>query len=241
MNIPISILHICDLHKKIIVGDNYINMRISRKETIANIPILEIRDYFDYLDRHFIISFTLKEVCDYLKINENKADKLLKELYNNEFIKESNDGFELTVKGSALRNARCVPPINRIKAKKILNDLMQRVEEINNDNYYLYRVSKILLFGSYIKDDAVDFGDIYIAFELDKKIEDPNEFQKLNRKLVDKAEDDGKYFSSFIEKLFYSRTLVLLKLKNRNRYISLHEMDDEILEITETKQIYPVI
>lgn len=201
---------------KIIVGDNYINMRISRKETITNIPILEIRNYFDYLDRHYIISFTLKEVCDYLKINESKANSLLKELSDKEFIERSMDGYEITVKGSALRNARCVPPINRFKAEKILNDFMQRVEEINNNDYYLYRVCKILLFGSYIKEDAVDFGDIDIAFELDKKLKDSNDFEKLNRKLVHNAKVEGKYFSSFIEELFYSRKLVLLKLKNKN-------------------------
>jgi predicted nucleotidyltransferase len=138
-----------------------------------------------------------------------------------------------------LRIARSVPPIKRDKADKILKEFMQRVEEINTSDYYLYRVSKILLFGSYIKEDAVNFGDIDIAFELERKIENPDEFQKLNRDFYENAEDDGKRFSSFIEKLFYSETVVILKLKNRNRYISLHK-DDDILKVTKTKQIYPV-
>ena len=114
---------------------------------------------------------------------------------------------------------------------------MQREEEINNNDYYLYRVSKILLFGSYIKEDAVDFGDI--AFELERKVNDVDEFKKLNSEFFEKAQDEGKLFSSYIEKLFYSETVVILKLKNRSRYISLHR-DDDILKVTKTKQIYPV-
>ena len=116
---------------------------------------------------------------------------------------------------------------------------MQREEEINNNDYYLYRVSKILLFGSYINKDAVDFGDIDIAFELERKIKNKEVFEKLNREFFEKAQDEGKSFSSYIERLFYSETVVISKLKNRNRYISLHR-DDEILKVAETKQIYPV-
>ena len=215
-------------------------MRIPRKERIANMPILKIRDFFNYLYRYHTDTFTLKKMCDYFNINESEANAILKELHNKEFIESSNDYYKITLKGSALGNARCVPPINRVKAEKILNDFMQRVEEINNNDYYLYRVSKILLFGSYINKDATDFGDIDIAFELDRKIKDPDEFQKLDWEFIDKAKDEGKYFSSYIEELFYSRRVVLLKLKNRSRYISLHEMSDEILDITQTKQIYPV-
>jgi len=172
-------------------------MRIPRKERIANMPILKIRDFFNY--------FTLKKMCDYFNINESEANAILKELHNKEFIESSNDYYNITLKGSALGNARCVPPINRTKAEKILNDFMQRVEEINNDDYFLYRVSKILLFGSYINKDATDFGDIDIAFELKRKIENPDEFLKLNREFIDIAIDEGKCFSSFIEELDYSR------------------------------------
>lgn len=216
-------------------------MRISRKETIDNIRILEIRDFFVYLKRYRAKTFTLKEVCDYFKIDELKANSLLKELSDREFIERGGiDFYKITLKGAALRIARCVSPINRVKADKILKDFMQRVEEINNNDYYLYRVSKILLFGSYIDKDAADFGDIDIAFELNRKIQDSDEYEKLNEEFIEKAKDEGKYFSSFIDELCYSETVVLLKLKNRNRYISLHEMRDGILEITETKQIYPV-
>ena len=216
-------------------------MRILPKQIIADIPILKVRDFFVYLDRHHRDTFILKEVCDYFNISESKAKNLLNELFDEELIEVGNGCYKLTLKGTALSIARCVPPLNRVKADKILKDFMQRVEEINSSDYYLYSVSKILLFGSYIQENAIDFGDIDIAFELEKKIKNYDEHKRLNNDLVKKARAEGRSFSSFVDEIFYSRTLVELKLKNRNRYISLHEMSDGVLEITETKQIYPVV
>lgn len=216
-------------------------MRISRKQKINNTPILKIRDFFKSLQRYRTDTFTLDKACNYFEINDIEANSLLRELTEQGFIeKSSSDYYKTTLKGEALRIARCVPPIKRDKADKIVKDFMQRVEEINNNDYFLYRVSKILLFGSYIKEDAVDFGDIDIAFELERKVKDAAEYEKLDREFYEKAEDEGKRFSSFIERLFYSETVVISKLKNRNRYISLHR-DDEILKVTETKQIYPLL
>jgi predicted nucleotidyltransferase len=216
-------------------------MRIARKERIAETPILKIRDFFVYLNRHHTETFTLNKMCDYFKINEAKANTILNELIEKEYIVSDDDSYELTLKGAALRNARCVTPIDRTKADKIMEDFLHRVDEINKSDYYLYRVSKILLFGSYLNAEAVDFGDIDIAFELKRKNEDPDEFLKLNFEFIDNAKDEGICFSSFIEELYYSRSIVLKKLKNRSRYISLHEMSDEILERTLTKQIYPIV
>lgn len=216
-------------------------MRISRKQKINNTPILKIRDFFKSLQRYRTDAFTLDKACNYFEINDIEANSLLRELTEQGFIeKSSSNYYKITLKGEALRIARCVPPINRDKADKIVKDFMQRVEEINNNDYYLYKVSKILLFGSYIKEDAIDFGDIDIAFELERKVKDTDVFEKLNKEFVEKAEDEGKCFSSYIEELSYSETVVILKLKNRNRYISLHR-DDEILKVTDTKQIYPVV
>jgi predicted nucleotidyltransferase len=215
-------------------------MRISRKQKINNTPILKIRDFFKSLQRYRTDTFTLDKACNYFEINDIEANSLLNELSEQGFIEKSiSDYYKTTLKGEALRIARCEPPIKRDKADKIVKDFMQRVEEINNNDYYLYRVSKVLLFGSYINKDAVDFGDIDIAFELERKIKDAGEYEKLNEEFIEKAKDKGKYFSSFIDELFYSETVVLMKLINRNRYISLHR-DDEILKVTVTKQIYPV-
>ena len=105
-------------------------MRISRNQKINNTPILKIRDFFTNLQRYRTDTFTLEWFCNFFEIHNIEANSLLMELTEQGFIeKSSSDCYKITLKGAALRNARCVPPINRVKADKIVNDFMQRVEE----------------------------------------------------------------------------------------------------------------
>jgi hypothetical protein len=53
-------------------------------------------------------------------------------------------------------------------------------------------------------------------------------------------EQKGKYFSNYMEEAFYPEKEVMLKLKNRCQYISLHSIDDEVLKTAKFKQIYPI-
>ena len=103
----------------------------------------------------------------------------------------------------------------------------------------MYKVSKIVLFGSYIDPEKTDYSDIDIAFELSPKIKNHKEFDRLNDLRLAEAEAAGKTFTSFIDQIGYTERVVILKLKNKSRYISLHRMDDAILKITKTKQVYP--
>lgn len=90
----------------------------------------------------------------------------------------------------------------------------------------------------YLNPNNPDYGDIDIVFDLERKIKDYNTFINLNLSLVYEAQNNGRHFSSFFDKIYYSQHLVLLKLKNKNRYISLHYIN-EISYITEYKQIFP--
>ena len=130
-------------------------------------------------------------------------------------------------------------PINREKADRIMQEFLKRVEEVNRDDFYPYRVSKLVLFGSYLNPEQMALGDIDIAFELEPKIKDYDELMRYNDQLVDKARKEGKSFSSLIDILGYSEKLVILKLRNKEKYISLHRMTDGILQITACRQIFP--
>jgi len=151
-----------------------------------------------------------------------------------------NNDYQLTSKGQTLCAARSVPPMNKEKADKIFNEFMQRVEEINNNDYYLCKVEKILLFGSYLNSENDDYGDIDIAFELKRKIDNFDEFEKAKKKHIRELEQNGKHFSDFMDEMFYPEKEVKLKLKNKCRYISLHPIDDWVLKTAKYKQVYPV-
>jgi predicted transcriptional regulator len=100
-------------------------MRISKKETINNIPVLRIRNFFRLLHNDLFETDSLKE---FLKINNNEVDELINNLLSQEFIQKNSKRYKLTLKGSALRAVRCVSPINKEKADKILQEFMNRVE-----------------------------------------------------------------------------------------------------------------
>ena len=180
-------------------------MRLTRKQTICDIPILKIRDYFDHIRPALISPEMISEQFD---LNKEKTKEL-------------------------------IDPLNKEKADKLFKEFMERVEEINSNEFYLYRVSKIVLFGSYIDPEKTDYSDIDIAFELSRKAKSHEEFMEMDEQRIKEAELAGKSFPSFFDQIGYTERVVLLKMKNKCRYISLHRMYDGILNITKTKQVYP--
>ncbi|MDR1007430.1 MAG: nucleotidyltransferase domain-containing protein [Campylobacteraceae bacterium] len=146
----------------------------------------------------------------------------------------------MTSNGQALCVARSTPPLNKAKADKIFNEFMERVEEINNSNYYLYKVKKLLLFGSYLNSDKEDFGDIDIALDLKRKIDNLDDHKKAREERIQEVKQKGKYFSNYMKEILYPESEVMFKLKNKCRYINLHSIEDEILKTAKFKQIYPV-
>jgi predicted nucleotidyltransferase len=110
---------------------------------------------------------------------------------------------------------------------------MDRVRQVNSDSSYLVKVQKVLVFGSYLT-DAIRINDIDVAVELTWKENHPmvlNEEDKaqlaLNLSIM--AEDKGKKFSSFLDRLEWPEHEVRLFLKSRSRTLSIHSIHDEIL------------
>lgn len=114
---------------------------------------------------------------------------------------------------------------------------MERVKEVNSNDYYLYQVKKVIVFGSYLSTKE-RLGDIDIAIELVPKEGEPKRYGKLTRERAREARDKGRTFSSFIDELYWARTEVKRFLKSRSRSISLHETDDPILEQVAYQVIY---
>lgn len=147
-------------------------MRITRGEKINNIPLVKIRDYFENIWR---VGFSKKCIRYHFNLSIRGTHSLIKELLQNNYIKnavhdgeriflDKNSEYELTEKGHRLCSAKASSPINKAKADRILSEFMQRVIEVNSDDYYLFKVEKLLLFGSYLNTESNDFGDIDIAF-----------------------------------------------------------------------------
>ena len=158
-------------------------MRLTRKQTICDIPILKIRDYFDHIRPALISPEMISEQFD---LNKEKTKELIDALLSEGYIEaaKKKGKYQLTIKGQALCVARYTNPLNKEKADKLFKEFMERVEEINSNEFYLYRVSKIVLFGSYIDPEKTDYSDIDIAFELSRKAKSHEEFMEMDEQRI---------------------------------------------------------
>jgi len=212
-------------------------MKLNTKETIAGFSILKIRD----LLKNEIIN---KNVVKWeLKINEDEVGHVITVLEELGYIikneNELDDTYEITLDGNRLALAKAVSSLNRVKADNLFSEFMQRVQEINTNSYYLYKVKRVLLFGSYLT-NAETVNDIDLAVELQSIAQDIKMRREMENSRISEAFQKGIRFSNYIERLYYPQKQVFLFLKSKSRYLSIHNIDDEILKQTIVKQVYPL-
>jgi predicted nucleotidyltransferase len=170
-----------------------------------------------------------REIADFFHIDAGQARTLIDEIVARGFLEQS-DGrrdagdrfYGCGPEGMRLASARLLKPITRAKADAIIAAFLQRVQRINERPELLERVREVRVFGSYL-DGRDDLGDIDIAVRTERK----GSFGKdWIRESLRRADESGRTFSSYIDRLFYGHTEVMRLLKAGSRYLSLHIMDD---------------
>jgi predicted nucleotidyltransferase/predicted transcriptional regulator len=212
-------------------------MIIDSKDTICGFPILKIRELFSSIREHSAIS--IKGISFDLHINTKRAEKLASDLEDNGYLQccidhNGKKRYKVLPKGRRLVKAFATKPLLRSTADKKLHEFLQRVKEVNINDYYLYKVTKVILFGSYLTGKE-RIGDVDIAIELEPKISDPDLRQRAFEDRFELAVKNGRQFKSILDDLFWPYQEVRLYLKSRSRSIDLTGINDPVLEITETK------
>ena len=219
-------------------------MRIDSKEQIAAVEILKVRDLLRRVNN--TDEWEADFVVDRLKISPKKANRLVNELNRRGYIEpiriyRQKQFYRKTLKGSTLGLASAAKPVTRKTANRIFSEFMDRVSQVNSDPSFLVKVKKILVFGSYLT-DALRINDIDVAVELTWKENHPGVLNKdraqLALNLSNIAENKGKKFSSFIDRLEWPEHEVRLFLKSRSRTLSIHSIHDEILNRVQYKVFF---
>lgn len=146
--------------------------------------------------------------------------------------------YSLTLNGRAVALATFAPPVHRSTAERVLGEFLARVRRVNHDPYYLYRVKRVLLFGSMLT-DAARVSDVDVAVRLESKEPSPSRRAEREARRTERALEEGRDFANFTEMLAWPQREVLLYLKSRSRTLSLHGWDDAVLERCDTRVIYP--
>ena len=141
--------------------------------------------------------------------------------------------FQLTERAEDLRHTTAYKRIPRAQAEAIVEQFLEKVKAINADDYYLYRVREVLLFGS-AATDAPDCGDVDIAMMIEarpNRTKDESTEESIKRCKAARP----KTYNPFIEQIYWGEREVERALKSVSRHISLvteygwseHFMPDE--------------
>jgi predicted nucleotidyltransferase len=217
-------------------------MRIDPRSTIAGQPSLAVREL---LRRGRTGEWGAPYVQAVLDIGPDEAERVLTALRNQGFIEPgiSNAGeqlYRLTVRGRALAGASAGKPIQRSTAERLLREFLDRVDLVNSDPHYLFRVEHVVVFGSYLS-GANDLGDVDVAIHMERKELDWDTHVTLEDKRIAEARAAGRTFRSYEEEVAWPETEVYRFLKSRSEGLSIHDLrsDARIIATGPFRVVFP--
>jgi predicted nucleotidyltransferase len=215
------------------------DVRIRPDDVIAGFPAKQIRK----LLRQSMLSLSIEDATKYLGLNGRSALKLLNDLEKqgfiekNAFARDPNKNWKNTIKGGALSKALFSAPVSRRAAEQKLSEFMDRVREVNEARRFLYRVRKVVLFGSFLTESST-LGDLDIAIEIVPKEPDSGKHSELILAHANAADLNGKRFQNFVQRLDFAAQEVRSYLKGRSRIIQLTDCRDGVLKIAKSRVLY---
>ncbi|ARD43521.1 hypothetical protein [Colwellia sp. PAMC 21821] len=217
-------------------------MNISPNQIIATLPAIDARALLRKIKNEII---NLSLIVRTLDISYKKALSIIEALSDEGFIELSPNSppkykqWLVTKEGSRLALASARGRYKKSTVDKSFREFLQRVNLINNDKTLLYRVKKVVLFGSYL-DIQDTYGDIDLICFLENTITKSEEFSCLKEAIMDKQADEGRHFTSWLERCASLEYDVRKKLKNRSPILSLHSECEGVINHTDSKVIYEI-
>lgn len=214
-------------------------MRIDSKSSIAGRPALDIRQ----LLRHTAGDpWPPEMVSDRLGTSMEEAERVIKALAKDGYIEpdqmySERQYWKNTLKGNALSLASAGRPVRRSTAERKVREFLDRVRCVNEDDYFLCRVTKVVVFGSYLRNSQT-LNDVDLGVELQPRYEDQDDQTNHEKERIREAYRKGRRFNNFTDEMFWPYQEVLVFLKSRSRTISLHTTGDPILQQVEYRTLF---
>jgi hypothetical protein len=179
-------------------------MFVDPKSRIAGVPALKVRDFLRQASDHFWRS---THAATRLEVSTTRMKALIAELARLGYIERvevsgAGDWYKVTLNGAAFGLASAARPLFRRTAERRLGELLDRTREVNRNQYYLYRVRKLIVFGSLLS-EMDRLNDIDVAVDLAHKIADITLRDEANRRRISVAKRKGRRFSNLVDELFW--------------------------------------
>lgn len=106
----------------------------------------------------------------------------------------------------------------RKTAEVVLKNVIQKIKEVNQNEEFIYRVTKAVLFGSYINSTKEKIGDLDIAIYIELKNKSRVEYeQNIERAKIALSE------IPYVWKLVYGKEEVSKYIKDKKKMLQLHD------------------
>lgn len=182
-----------------------------------------------------------REVAAQLKLPPDDAGRMLRSLEDAGFLEHCDgssagetDEWNATVSGGALTMAKFLKPISRARADILLAGVLERAAAFDADEEKPYVISEMLVFGSYLRPDVSELGDLDLAVTFAER--QPG--SATPDALLDYAYGSGHRFPHIAAAAGWAQTELLRLLRKGSGYINVHTED--ISKITDIWQVvYP--
>ena len=212
-------------------------MHITRSTRIVGQPAIVIRDLLRALGEG---AWGAEAVAARLGTTRRVAGTLVGRLRKGGYVQTDptfgGRWFSITPKGTRLALASAAPQLKRQTADHHLQTLLERVKTVNADPYYLYRITKVILFGSMLS-KAERVSDVDIAVEMQPRFDKARQWPAEDERILYARLVEGRRFRNLAEEVCWPKQEVRLFLKSRSRAISIHQ-DDRVLEHTATRVLF---
>lgn len=209
-------------------------LQISGKQEIGGVPILRVRDWLSRDSMRtrscLVACFHRWKLTRYEPEEQiaHRVDTLMDALFKLGYIEkevkrypDESQFYKLTTLGEKFARASGAKRLKRETAAQALESFMSRVAEVNADPRFLVRVTRVVVYGSYIRGEET-VGDLDIAVDYESKL--TGEERKEAFKKHFKA--SGRIGRGVLDVWQWPELEVKLFLKNRKRTISLHSFYD---------------
>jgi predicted nucleotidyltransferase len=201
-------------------------MRIDPKSLIGGCPALVVRKALRNLRTADEWGLLALEAAANLSPGAGRT--LAKALLKNGLIELREPGmWTVTQAGRTMAAATAARRVSRSTAEKALAQFLDRVIRVNNDPYFLARVTRLVLYGSMLRPEVEWLSDVDLAVQVEAKEKD---FDRLRAQTLDRVDDlaaSGHRFRDFLEREGWWYFETRRFLKGGSRVISLADYNVE--------------
>lgn len=218
-------------------------MRLQRGGLIAGIEPELARDIARACHHGWV---STSEVAVQLKLSAEDVARKLRSLERAGFLERRDSSFRgssfrgdtdewsATISGGALTMATFLRPISRARVEKLLAGVLERAAVYDTDDEKPYVITQILVFGSYLRPEVTELGDLDLAVSFGER----KPGSTTPEALLDFAHRSGRRFPHIVARLGWAQNELLQVLRKGSGYINVHTED--VSKITDRWQaVYP--